>query len=103
MDDSSRKIVLKYLLQVADVLEPELIEAAYECLPKDREMIMTVAEQLVQKGMQQGMREGVQYAEQQKREIVQNLLQKGIDVSVIAEATELDITVVLQIKKQMMN
>ena len=88
--------MLKYLIEVADVPELELLETAKECLPKDKGLIMTVAERLIERGMQQGMRQGV-------LETAKKMLLKGIKVGSVQECTGLAAEALVKLKKDILH
>ena len=100
VDDKSRKIVLKYLIEVADVPELELLETAKECLPKDKGLIMTVAERLIERGMQQGMQQGMR---QGVLETAKKMLLKGFKVGSVQECTGLAAEALVKLKKEILH
>ncbi len=107
VDDKSRRTVLEYLVKVAEISESELIAAAEGCLLKqDKELLMTVAEQLIARGMQQGIHQGMQQGMQEgiqaeRITIAKSLLLKGLDKPFIAETTGLSITELSKIQKNL--
>jgi predicted transposase YdaD len=53
-------ILLRYLWAVSEADETEITKAIEKSLPEAHELIMTIAEQLRQKGLQQGLQQGLQ-------------------------------------------
>ena len=113
VDDNSRKIVIRYLIQVADVSEAELFETAKKCLPQDKELIMTVAEQIgkryfhegMEQGVQQGMERGVQQGMEQgmeleKFQIAKNMLEEGFSLQVVERTTKISHDLMLKLKRE---
>lgn len=75
-------------------------------LPEKRETIMTLGDQLIQRGIHQGMQQGLhqgmqQGAEQQQEAIAKNLLLRGFETSLIAEITGLSSETVRKIQKDL--
>lgn len=100
VNDSSREIVLRYVIEVADVPERQLLETAIECLPKDKEAIMTVGEQLIARGVQQGIYEG----ERNKAcDFARKLILKGLSLDEISELTELSLMEIRQIERSLIH
>jgi len=83
--------MLKYIIQnpSSEVPPEELVQAMLDHLPKDEEVIMTTAEQLMHKGELAA-----------KLQIAQNLLSKGLSIDVICEITQLSIEEVKQLQKK---
>ncbi|MEW6379208.1 MAG: Rpn family recombination-promoting nuclease/putative transposase [bacterium] len=74
--------IFRYIISVSDVVSVDEIKEIVETgLGKDKEdLIMTLAEQLIQQGMQQGMQQGIQQGMQQgeiknAREAIVNVLE----------------------------
>ena len=56
-------VMLKYIINAGELDDShQLLEDLSNHLPEDKEVIMTIAQQLEQKGMQQGMLEGINNA-----------------------------------------
>ena len=102
VDGQSRKTVLRYLIQVADVSGPEWIKIADQCLPgKDKEFIVTAAEQWMAEGMQQGMQQGIQQGmETERLAIAKSLLLRGAGSDFVAESTGLLLDLVLKLQQE---
>ena len=64
-DERSRRIMIQYLIERADVPEAELLKTVLEYLPQDEELIMTVAEQIGKRYFHDGMQQGIQQGAQQ--------------------------------------
>ena len=70
--------------------------------PKQREVVMSVAERLIQQGMQQGMQQGVQQGMQtEKMAIAKNMLfQLHLGIDVVEQATGLNKEALAQLANQ---
>lgn len=93
-DDKPRRIVLKYLIEVADAPREKLLIMARQCLTHDKELIMTVGDQLRAEGMELGMQRGLhqgmhQGIKQEKENLAINLLLEGFDPPLISKLTKL--------------
>lgn len=108
-DDKPRRIVLKYLIEVADAPQDKLLKMARQCLTHDEETVMTVGDQLraegmelgIQKGLHQGLHQGIQKGIQQglhegehKKacDFAKKLLLKGFPIEEITDLTDLPLT-----------
>lgn len=61
-----------------------------EALPNYREDIMTLAQQLEQKGLQKGLEQGLQQGlEQSRYEMAKNLLAEGLSLDLVKKVTQL--------------
>ncbi len=103
--DAERRIVIRYLIERADISENDLKIALLDYLPKDEDIIMTVAEQIGQRyfaqGIQEGTQEGMQKGAQREKEVIaKNLFLKGLEDDIIAESTGLSKEMILRIKKE---
>ena len=101
VNDSSRHIVLKYLIKVADIPQDTLFKTALEYLPKDKELFMTVEEQLIHKGEQRGLEQGWrQGLEEGMQKVAERLLSQGTDIRTIAAITDLSIAEIQTIRQR---
>ena len=71
----------------------DLIETAKECLPNDKETIMTVGEQLRRQGVQQGMQDGIYL-------VAKNLLANGAEIPFVAKCTGLAPEMIIKLRKK---
>ena len=98
LDDKTRHILIQYLIQRADLNEKLLFEAILDHLTRDKEIAMTVAEQISQRNIKQGMQQGMQ---QEKHQIAKNMLAHGLDSQLISNTTGLDLQAIAMLKKDM--
>lgn len=87
VDDKARRIVLKYLLKVADVSDKLLLETAKECLPQDKELLMTVEDRILQRGVEEGI-----------EKVAVSMLRAGFDEKAICNITGLPLETLTKIK-----
>ena len=91
--------IVKYVVERGNLTNPDaFIKRLTDDLPGEREDIMTIAEQLINRGVQQGMQQGMQQGVQQgvlegKLEVACSLMARGYALSAIAEITGLSIDV----------
>ena len=95
MDENSRRDVLRYSLIKGSDDPEQFLKEYIEQLPEEKEAMMTMAEQLEQKGMQQGMERGM---EQERENIARNLIENGIDDQIVAKSTGLPAQEVADLK-----
>ena len=103
VDDKPRRIVLKYLIEVADAPKDTLLTLAKQCLTHDEEIIMTVGEQLREEGrhqgLYQGLEQGLHEGEHKKAvDCAKKLLMRGFPIEDIASLTELTVAEVHSLK-----
>ena len=89
INDKTRSFMLKYLIRVADVSEEFLFEQVTQHLLKDREVFMTVEEQILQRGMNTAT-----------CAVAKNMLQNGVSVEVVQKSTGLSLEVIAQLQKE---
>jgi predicted transposase/invertase (TIGR01784 family) len=89
LDDKTRHVLIQYLIQRADIDEKLLLEAIIDHLPQDKEIAMTVAQQIEQRG-----------AQHEKCEIAKNMLRKGADLDFITDTTGLDREIVIKLQQE---
>jgi len=87
--DNLRRIVLRYILERADVPTESLAEAMLESLPQDKGVIMTSGDQLRQQGRQQAL-----------RDTAQKMLARGIDLDAVHDCTELSFEVLEKLREE---
>ena len=79
--------IVKYVVERGNLTNPDaFIKRLTDDLPGEREDIMTIAEQLINRGVQQGMQQGVLEG---KLEVAHLLHSKGYALSAITELTGL--------------
>ena len=89
--------IVKYVVERGNLTNPDaFIKRLTDDLPGEREDIMTIAEQLINRGVQQGMQQGMQQGilegiVEGKLKVARVLLKKGYAWSAIAEVTELSV------------
>ena len=91
------RTLLHYMLQVGETEHPDtLLTQLASQVPQHGDTLMTIAEQLEQKGLQKGRLEGMQLGEakgrqegrqEAVREMARNMLAKGIDSETITSIT----------------
>ncbi|GAB6100636.1 hypothetical protein JCM16358_25150 [Halanaerocella petrolearia] len=90
--------VVKYIMSAKDDLtEKELKEVAKEISTERSEKIMTIAEKLREEGKKEGKKEGKREG---KREMAKNLLNVGVEIDKIVEASGLSEKEIKEIKKK---
>ena len=83
--------IVKYVVERGNLTNPDaFIKRLTDDLPGEREDIMAIAEQLINRGVQQGMQQGVLEG---KLEVACSLMARGYALSAIAEITGLSIDV----------
>ena len=89
--------LMNYIIQVGDAADAEIFvrELALR-VPQHEDTLMTIAQQLeqkgIQKGIEQGIEQGIQLGEQQeKRTVAHTMLQHGIDYDVVMKITGLSV------------
>ena len=93
VDDSSRVIILKYVIDLVDLSGEEIIEIIHTCLPESEGVAMNAREQWIQEGMQQGM-------QQNQEDIARSMLLKGLNEELIQEITHLSAQKLNELKKK---
>ncbi|ELM3737379.1 Rpn family recombination-promoting nuclease/putative transposase [Edwardsiella piscicida] len=93
------RTLMNYMFQVGETQNPEaLLTTLASQVPQHGDMLMTIAEQLEQKGMHKGRQEGIQLGEakgrqegrqEAQREMARNMLAIGIDHATIMQVTGL--------------
>ncbi|ATI65979.1 Rpn family recombination-promoting nuclease/putative transposase [Edwardsiella tarda] len=91
--------LMNYMFQVGETQNPEaLLTTLASQVPQHGDTLMTIAEQLEQKGMQKGMQQGrqegrveglVEGRQEAQREMARNMLAIGIDHATIMQVTGL--------------
>ena len=96
---------LIYIISARSDLElKDIHEAAKNISPERSADIMTIAEKLYKEGMEKGMEKGrLEGMLETKRKTAKNFLRQGLSPEQIAEATELPLNEVLQLKKELDN
>ncbi len=96
IDDESRMLVLKYMITRGEALDVEaLIDTLESALPEE-ETLMTIAEQLEQRGVHKGYQQGKL---EELHTLTKNMLLKGFSLDVIAEITGLSVNEIIYIKE----
>ena len=93
--------ILYYVIERADTEEIDNIFSGFkEAVAKEhKEVVMTIAERLEQRGREVGIQIGIEKGRQEgRREIVINMLSKGLDEKVITESTGLSIEEIKRLK-----
>ena len=86
--DSSRRLVLQYMLKFADMEPRKFAKVVGECIPRDREIIMSVAERL----KAEGRAEAEASWHQRMLSMAKKLLMKGLGIKEVSEMTELPLS-----------
>ena len=119
VDDSSRAITLKYVIDLVDLSDEEVIEIIHTCLPDSEGVAMNAREQWIQEGIQKGMsakeqwiQEGIQKGmsakeewiqegmQQKQEDVARSMLMKGLDEQLIQEITYLSAEKLRDLKKK---
>lgn len=92
------RVLINYMVNAGEAPAPEFMRALAERLPQHEDELMTIAQQLEQKGIEKGRAEGLQLGEQRgiekgEREaamkIARSLLKMGMSRESVLEATGL--------------
>ncbi|PWK94917.1 putative transposase/invertase (TIGR01784 family) [Pantoea allii] len=94
---SSSQVVslVHYIMQAGETLAVEaFIQELARRVPQHGDALMTIAQQLEQKGIQKGIERGIQLGRQEgrnegKREVARTMLQNGLDLSTVMKMTGL--------------
>ncbi len=107
---------ISYIISTRDdISEIELKTIAGQVSEEGGEIIMTLAERLIERGREEArqeamtladrlVEEGIEKGEYRKaREMAKNFLQKGLSAELVAEASELPLQEILELKKEIEN
>ena len=96
------RILIHYMVNAGEAPAPEFMRALVERLPQHEDELMTIAQQLEQKGIEKGIQQGIQLGEQRgiekgrhegklegKLEVARSLLKMGMSRESVQEATGL--------------
>lgn len=96
------RILIHYMVNAGEAPAPEFMRALAERLPQHEDELMTIAQQLEQKGIEKGRAEGIQLGEQRgiekgrhegklegKLEVARTMLQNGLDRTTVMKMTGL--------------
>ena len=101
VDDMSKVIVLKYVVDFLNLSGEEVIKIIQECLPKSEGIIMNAREEWTQEGIKKGMQQGMQQGMQKNsEEIALNMLTKGLCDQLIQEVTQLSNEKICELKRK---
>ena len=90
-----------YIISVRDDINiKDIYEAAKNISLERSEQIMTVAEQLINEGIEKGMEKGILEG---KKKTARNLFNLGFTVEQVVKATELPVEEVLKLEKNKLN
>ena len=87
--------LINYVIQVGDTPDAEgFVHQLARRVPKHEDALMTIAQQLEQKGVEKGIQQGIQQGlplgeRRGKLDLARALLQKGVDLNLIAETADL--------------
>ena len=106
--DKQVRTLMNYMFQVGETQNPEaLLTTLASQVPQHGDTLMTIAEQIEQKGLQKGRLEGMQLGEvkgrqegrqEAQREMARNMLAIGIDHATIMQVTGLTATELEQVR-----
>lgn len=80
------RILIHYMVNAGEAPAPEFMRALAERLPQHEDELMTIAQQLEQKGIEKGIQLGRQEG---KLEVARSLLKMGMPIESVQEATGL--------------
>lgn len=80
------RILIHYMVNAGEAPAPEFMRALAERLPQHEDEMMTIAQQLEQKGIEKGIQLGRQEG---KLEVARSLLKMGMPIESVQEATGL--------------
>jgi hypothetical protein len=94
---------VRYIFNIRDDIEVEEIEEKVKEVSKERsDYFMTIADKLIEKGIEKGKLEGMKLGEYLKaKDTVKKLLSKELDKKTISEVTELSIDQIEKIEEEM--
>ncbi|SUB71533.1 putative transposase [Pluralibacter gergoviae] len=83
--------LINYVIQAGDTPDAEgFVHQLARRVPQHEDALMTIAQQLEQKGVEKGIQQGIPLGERRgKLELARALLQKGVDLNLIAETAGL--------------
>ncbi|MEG2263611.1 MAG: Rpn family recombination-promoting nuclease/putative transposase [Acinetobacter sp.] len=91
------RILIHYMVNAGEAPAPEFMRALAERLPQHEDELMTIAQQLEQKGIEKGRAEGIQLGRQEghlegklegKLEVARTMLQNGLDRNTVMKGSE---------------
>lgn len=90
-----------YILGTDEVSEPEeLLKAIIEATPEQKDMLMTAAQKLEQRGEKRGIQQGMEKGMENKAiEIAKGMVKEGLAVSLIQKLTGLSAQAIEDLKK----
>jgi len=94
-DSIVRQVLIRYMSRYSDLDTDTFYDRMIEKSPELQGDVMTVAQQWEQKGVERGIEQGVEIG---KLNTAQNLMNMGLSVSQIAQATGLDSSVIESLK-----
>jgi predicted transposase/invertase (TIGR01784 family) len=88
------RVLINYMVNAGDAPAPEFMRALAERLPQHEDELMTIAQQLEQKGIEKGIQLGRQEGRSEgklegKLDVARNLLKMGMSHESVLEATGL--------------
>lgn len=92
------RVLINYMVNAGEAPAPEFMRALAERLPQYEDELMTIAQQLEQKGIEKGIEKGIQLGRQEGRsegereatlKIARTMLQNGIDRNTVMKMTGL--------------
>lgn len=94
---SSSQVIslVHYIVQAGETSDAEaFVRKLAQRVPQHRDALMTIAQQLEQKGIEKGIQQGIQLGEQRgiekgKLEVARTMLQNGIDRNTVMKMTGL--------------
>ena len=96
-DDISERELKTIADQVSEEGGELIMTLAERLKEQGRQEVMTLAERLMEKGMEKGIEKGI---EKNRREMAKRLLRMGISPEQVAEASELPLKEILEIKRE---
>ncbi len=96
-------VLIHYMVNAGEAPAPEFMRALAERLPQHEDELMTIAQQLEQKGIEKGIRLGEQRGieigrNEGKLEVARTMLQNGIDRNTVMKMTALTADDLAQIR-----
>jgi predicted transposase/invertase (TIGR01784 family) len=93
------RVLINYMVNAGEAPAPEFMRALAERLPQHEDELMTIAQQLEQKGIEKGIQLGRQEGRDEgKLEVARSLLKMGMSHESVLEATGLTADELAQIR-----
>ena len=94
------RMVAKYMEEIKRVNEDPDFHVYMSAEEDNRKIENSIREEMIEKGLKEGLEQGLEQGQQREKEkIVLSMLNEGLEVSLIARCTKLDVSEVEKMKK----